>query len=254
VSVIQCKFDDQKTVPLGYTFHDLAQFLIEKGYTVIVSEWHPLIKSRIKQDWYRLTKYPCQLGDVKAWGYLIAFKSEPDWLNILNLAKKVLHLKALIIRDAKFHIENAKVLEKQVNLEGAIQEIRMAIDIEPDKMELHYKMGELLLKDKKFKEAVSYYQKTIELKPDYFWAFRGLGDALKEQGELDEALKFYRQAIELNPNYFYPYDKIARVLEMQNKLSEAISYFRQALELKPNSEATLNGLEQCLKKQQISKQ
>ena len=36
-AVIECEFEDTKTVSHGYTYHDLAHFLVDKGYTVYVS-------------------------------------------------------------------------------------------------------------------------------------------------------------------------------------------------------------------------
>ena len=76
--LIVCEFEDRKTTPLGYTFHDQAKFLTERGYAVFVSEWHPVIRYGIKHDWRRLASYPCQLESPDAWGNLIAFRDTPD--------------------------------------------------------------------------------------------------------------------------------------------------------------------------------
>lgn len=72
--VVECEFEDAKTVPLGYTFHDLAGFLVERGYTVFVSEWHPIIRYGIRHDWRRLTRYPSELADPRGWGNLLAVR------------------------------------------------------------------------------------------------------------------------------------------------------------------------------------
>jgi FkbM family methyltransferase len=87
--VIECEFEDRKTVPLGYTFDDLAQYLVDKGYTVLVSEWHPVIRYGIKHDWYRLTTYPCKLASPDAWGNLLAFKQPPDFSQIAAIAQNL---------------------------------------------------------------------------------------------------------------------------------------------------------------------
>jgi FkbM family methyltransferase len=76
--VIECEFEDRKTIPLGYTFDTLAQYLVERGYTVLISEWHPVIRYGIQHDWYRLVMYPCQLADPNAWGNILAFRDSPD--------------------------------------------------------------------------------------------------------------------------------------------------------------------------------
>jgi FkbM family methyltransferase len=88
--VIECEFEDSKTVPLGYTFHDLARFLVDKGYTVYVSEWHPIIRYGIRHDWNRLVRYPCPLADSKGWGNLLAFRDPIDEKDLVAAVQKVL--------------------------------------------------------------------------------------------------------------------------------------------------------------------
>ncbi len=77
-SIIECEFEDNKTVALGYSFHDIAQYLVDKGYVVYASEWHPIVRYGIKHNWKRLVKYPCHLGGSDAWGNLVAFKEQPS--------------------------------------------------------------------------------------------------------------------------------------------------------------------------------
>lgn len=89
-AVIECEFEDAKTVPLGYTFHDLAKFLVENGYTVYVSEWHPIIRYGIRHDWRQLMRYPCELTDEKGWGNLLAFREPIDEAALVAAVKKVL--------------------------------------------------------------------------------------------------------------------------------------------------------------------
>lgn len=89
-AVIECEFEDTKTVPLGYTFHDLARFLVDKGYTVYVSEWHPIIRYGIRHDWRQLMRYPCELADQKGWGNLLAFRDPIDEQALIAAVKKVL--------------------------------------------------------------------------------------------------------------------------------------------------------------------
>lgn len=89
-AVIECEFEDSKTVPLDYTFHDLAGYLVEKGYTVYVSEWHPVIRYGIRHDWNRLMRYPCRLSDDKSWGNILAFREPIDAGELINAVDKVM--------------------------------------------------------------------------------------------------------------------------------------------------------------------
>lgn len=91
-AVIECEFEDKKTIPLGYTFHDLAQYLVKKGYTTYVSEWHPIIRYGIPHDWNRLVRYPCVLNNIDGWGNLIAFRNPIDESELINVLNKVLKI------------------------------------------------------------------------------------------------------------------------------------------------------------------
>lgn len=70
--IIMCEFEDIKTVPLGYTFHDLCKYLTARGYHVLVSEWYPAVKRGGPHWWRRFETYPCELLDKSSWGNIIA--------------------------------------------------------------------------------------------------------------------------------------------------------------------------------------
>jgi len=95
-NVIMCEFEDRKTKSLGYTMHDMAHYLTERCYTVLVSEWHPIIRYGIKHDWRRLAIYPCELNDQNAWGNLIAFLDQPDLREIATIARRIVMVDAEI--------------------------------------------------------------------------------------------------------------------------------------------------------------
>jgi FkbM family methyltransferase len=75
--VIECEFEDAKTTRLGHSYKDMANYLIDKGYTVYISEWHPIVRYGIPHNWCRLIKYPEPLTSPDAWGNLVAFRRDP---------------------------------------------------------------------------------------------------------------------------------------------------------------------------------
>jgi FkbM family methyltransferase len=89
--VVECEFEDSKTVPLGYDFHDLAKFLMAKGFVVYVSEWHPIVRYGIRHDWRRLARYPCELEDSRGWGNLLAFSRPPEEQRVVEEVKHMLN-------------------------------------------------------------------------------------------------------------------------------------------------------------------
>lgn len=83
--LIVCEFEDSKTIPLGYTFHDLANFLEEREYKLVVSEWFPIIKYGSPHNWRRFTIYPCELEDHRAWGNIIATKEDNLYNSLIQI-------------------------------------------------------------------------------------------------------------------------------------------------------------------------
>jgi len=75
---VECEFEDAKTLPLGHTWRDIADYLVDKGYAVYISEWHPIIRYGIPHDWRRVIAYQerTEIFD-DAWGNLLAFKDDP---------------------------------------------------------------------------------------------------------------------------------------------------------------------------------
>lgn len=87
--VVECEFEDKKTVPLGYDFNDLATRLTGLGYDVWVSEWHPVVQYGVVHDWRGLSHYPCQLEN-NAWGNLLAFRNPPTVASLEQAVAKTI--------------------------------------------------------------------------------------------------------------------------------------------------------------------
>ena len=105
--IIECEFENAKTTPLGYSFHDIARFLVEKGYAVYVSEWHPIVRYGARHNWRRLARYPCELIDTNGWGNLIAFLDQIDEGTLIEAIKNVLKV------DGRRHARREERLHKQ---------------------------------------------------------------------------------------------------------------------------------------------
>lgn len=76
--VILCEFEDSKTKGVGYDFRTMGDFLVNQGYTVFLSEWHPIVRYGISHQWRRWGRYPTTLVEATAWGNLVAFPAEAD--------------------------------------------------------------------------------------------------------------------------------------------------------------------------------
>lgn len=90
VDVIECEFEDSKTVKMGHTWKDIAAFLSAKGYTVYLSEWHPIVRYGISHDWRRISRYPEVNVSPDAWGNILAFREDPGLEAVSAAFKKLL--------------------------------------------------------------------------------------------------------------------------------------------------------------------
>lgn len=83
--VILCEFEDAKTVSLGYDFHTLAGYLVAHGYSLIISEWHPIRYYGGTHHWRRFATYPCTLANPKGWGNILAVRDQAHYARLREL-------------------------------------------------------------------------------------------------------------------------------------------------------------------------
>ncbi|MFU8825990.1 MAG: FkbM family methyltransferase [Brevefilum sp.] len=83
--VILCEFENAKTIPLGYDIHQLAAFLVDRNYQLVISEWYPIKAYGEMHRWRRFSAYPCQLADPKGWGNILAVNDQALYLQLSEL-------------------------------------------------------------------------------------------------------------------------------------------------------------------------
>lgn len=73
---VLCEFEDNKTRQLGYTYQDMGNFLLEKGYRVYLSEWEPIKQYGGHHQWKQWHTYPAEVTNPECWGNFIAINPE----------------------------------------------------------------------------------------------------------------------------------------------------------------------------------
>lgn len=77
--LVLCEFENRKTQPLGYRYEDLAGYLIDQGYRLITSEWHPIERYGATHCWYQFSEgTPPPISNPLGWGNLLAVRDEAD--------------------------------------------------------------------------------------------------------------------------------------------------------------------------------
>lgn len=76
--IIMCEFEDIKTKLLGYSTKDMSKFLIDQGYYLIYSIWHPIQEYGEQHDWEKMSIDINEIGSNN-WGNIIGFVNKVDF-------------------------------------------------------------------------------------------------------------------------------------------------------------------------------
>lgn len=161
---------------------------------------------------------------------------------LIGLSLSVCGVSAKMTKEAHQYYQQASVCEYKQDMNGAINLIKKAIEVNnDDDVMLYTKLGGLYSNVEQYQEAISAYKKASELRPNDAFIFVSLGSIYQTIGDNDNALIAYNKALELCPEYKYNYINIANVELAQKRYNEAEDYYKKFLELYPeNDEARAN--------------
>jgi FkbM family methyltransferase len=92
--VVLCEFEDNKTTNLGYSTEDMLAFLTNLGYTLLVSEWHPIERYGIAHSFRRITRYDKVGPPTSSWGNILAVTDPDDADLMMELAPSIVKRRA----------------------------------------------------------------------------------------------------------------------------------------------------------------
>lgn len=84
---IVCEYEDRKTLPNGYSTHDLCAFLKDKGYDFMLSEWFPIKEYGGQHRWKSFHQTAADVS-TEGWGNIIAWRPKTkighsiDWTGL----------------------------------------------------------------------------------------------------------------------------------------------------------------------------
>lgn len=119
---------------------------------------------------------------------------------------------------AKTYTYLAWALSLEKKFEEAIEECKIAIELDPDYGNAYNDIGTYLFALNRFDEAVYWFQKAID-NPDYQMkhvSLYHLGKIYELKGSFYTALKYFSDSIELNPDYEIARTAYFRLIAMMN--------------------------------------
>ena len=92
--IIECEYENKKTEnKLNYTWKDMADFLVDKEYKILISEWYPIVRYGVIHKWKCFRRYPSdqkETVDPDSWGNFIAVKDQNIYdILIHSLSSKI---------------------------------------------------------------------------------------------------------------------------------------------------------------------
>jgi tetratricopeptide (TPR) repeat protein len=121
------------------------------------------------------------------------------------------------------------------DLDGALTELRRALELAPGWPEALYNLGNLLLERGEAAAALDAYRHALDARPGWPQAWNALGTARRCAGELDGAAAAHREAIDRAPGWSTAHHNLAVDLQRLDREAEAEAGFRRALEHDPQA-------------------
>jgi tetratricopeptide (TPR) repeat protein len=135
--------------------------------------------------------------------------------------------------DAPGHFEKGKDLNEKKKFTDAEAELRLAVRLDPGKVEYRRALASSLLVQCKYAELAAESREIVRIEPtgdNYF----GLYAALESEGKLTEAEIALREAIRLKPDWYSYHTRLGWLLARQERLPEAVAAFKEILRVSSN--------------------
>jgi tetratricopeptide (TPR) repeat protein len=211
-----------------YTY--LPQIGIYVALTWLVAEWSAKWGAGWLHDGPLRVALAVFMTGVIAVLMVCAWRQTAYWQN-----SEVLSTRALACTtDNDFaHFILGNTLLDKGNVDKAINQFELALQINPAFVKARINLGNALLQEGKVDEAVAHYQEALKNQPDLAVGHFNLGNALLQKGSVDEAINQFHRALEINPGYAEVRNNLGRTLCQKGRVDEGIIQFEQALQINP---------------------
>ena len=161
------------------------------------------------------------------------------WKNSKTLYEHTINVP---VKNYIFHLQQAKLLMDQGDLDGAEKHCAEALRINSDYQarmrinpdQAYNFMGKILKNKGEISKAIIYLSKAIQLNPTYADAYNSLGVAFMYQGRFSDAIKMFSKVLDLEPENVSADVNMGSSLKSQGRVNEAIHYFKKALQIRPD--------------------
>lgn len=165
-------------------------------------------------------------GYGSAWGML---PPEEGWPRAVKAAAKAFELDDSL---AQVHSDvGAHRMVFQRDWSTAENEIRQAIELNPQGEEVHYLYSFFLVTRGRFEEAIAEAERALELDPLLLRLHQHLGFTLYHARRYDEAIARFQQTLRLDADVAALHELLGDVFEQKDRSDEAIAEWEKAMRL-----------------------
>lgn len=143
------------------------------------------------------------------------------------------------------HYKVSKICLKLDRIDEALHHLRTFVQAQPSSAQARLELGVLLGNQGELEEAEAQLRKVIALSPEHATGHFNLGVLLGRKEQIDEAMQAFRRTIEFDPKHALGHTALGECLLAKGRPDEAKRHFRRALELAPTLESAKKGLQRC---------
>jgi Flp pilus assembly protein TadD len=129
--------------------------------------------------------------------------------------------------DASTYFAHGHLLERQGNLERAVEQYRQALVVLADYPAARNRLGITLNKLGRHTEATAEFRQAVASQPDQAYLHNNLGFSLFLEGRFAEAEPSFRRALEIQPDFARARMNLGLALARQGSYTAALAEFRQ---------------------------
>ncbi|MEE8431514.1 MAG: response regulator [Candidatus Desulfatibia sp.] len=129
------------------------------------------------------------------------------------------------------HLKRAREFEEEGELDMAIQEAQLAMEVDPDSSRAIRELGHFHLKKDDLKEAEKWLLQAARMNEMDVIAFHNLGELYLKQDKIDEAHHYFEKAMEISPRHLDRGINFGKTLIQRKMVPRAIKVFTQAFKL-----------------------
>lgn len=129
------------------------------------------------------------------------------------------------------HLKRAREFEEEGDLDAAISEAQLAMELDPDSSRAIRELGHFHLKKDDLEEAEKFLLQAARMNEMDVIAFHNLGELYLKQDNIDEAHHYFEKAMEISPRHLDRGINFGKTLIQREMISRAIKVFAQAFKL-----------------------